>query len=72
MHVLNNWLAFGMAVVFFDLGDALNPTGGSWWNILVTLVRSLAYLGLAWWVAAPMGLATTTDPVVLEASRRRV
>ncbi len=72
MHVLNNWLAFGMAVVFFDLGDALNPTGGSWWDILVTLVRSLAYLGLAWWVARLMGLATTTDPVVLEASRRRV
>ena len=72
MHVLNNWLAFGMALAFCDLELALNPTGGSWWSIPVTLTQSLAYLGLAWWVARLMGLATTTDPVVLEASRRRV
>ena len=41
MHVLNNWLAFGLALAFSDMGSALNPTGGSWWTIPVTLTQSL-------------------------------
>ena len=72
MHVLNNWLAFGIALAFGDLSSSLNPTGGTWWSIPVTLTQSLVYLGLAWWVARAMGLATKTDPPILEASRRRV
>ena len=72
MHVLNNWLAFGIALAYGDMGSSLNPTGGSWWSIPVTLTQSLVYLGLAWWVSRSMGLATKTDPAVLEASRRRV
>ncbi|MFC6288398.1 type II CAAX prenyl endopeptidase Rce1 family protein [Nocardioides sp. GCM10027113] len=72
MHVLNNWLAFGLAVAFFDLGDALNPTGGSWWDILVTVFKSVTYLALALWVARSMGLDRRTSPAVLEASRGRV
>lgn len=71
-HVLNNWLAFTLAAVYLDMGDALNPTGGSWWDIPVTVVKSLVYVGLAVLVARRMGLATTADPAVLEASRRRV
>ena len=72
MHVLNNWLAFGLALAFGDMGSSLNPTGGSWWSIPVTLTQSLVYLGLALLVARRMGLATRTDPTVLEASERRV
>jgi membrane protease YdiL (CAAX protease family) len=71
-HVLNNWLAFGLAVAFFDMGSALNPTGGSWWDVPVTVVKSLVYLGLALVVARRMGLATTTDPAILEGSGGRV
>ena len=59
MHVLNNWLAFGLALAFGDMGSTLNPTGGSWWSIPVTLTQSLVYLGLALLVARRMGLATT-------------
>ena len=44
MHVLNNWLAFGVALAFGDMGSALNPTGGTWWSIPVTLTQSLTYL----------------------------
>ena len=55
MHVLNNWLAFGLALAFGDMGSALNPTGGSWWSIPVTLTQSLVYLGLALLVARRMG-----------------
>ena len=56
MHVLNNWLAFGLALAFGDMASTLNPTGGSWWSIPVTLTQSLVYLGLALLVARRMGL----------------
>ena len=62
MHVLNNFLAYGLALAYSDMASTLNPTGGSWWSIPVTLTQSLVYLGLA--VAAScrrMGLATTTS-----------
>ena len=72
MHVTNNWLAFTAAVLFDQLGTALNPTGGTWWSLPVTLTQSLTYLVLAWWVARQMGLAHRTDPAILEASRPRV
>jgi membrane protease YdiL (CAAX protease family) len=72
MHVLNNWVAFGLALAFGDMGSSLNPTGGSWWSIPVTLTQSLVYLGLALLVARRMGLATRMDPIVLEAPERRV
>ena len=64
MHVLNNFLAFGLALTFGDLTTALNAEGGSsWWTILSTMTQSLVYLGLATWVARAMGLVTTGPPV---------
>ena len=72
MHVLNNWLAFGLALAFGDMGSTLNPTGGTWWSLPVTLTQSLVYLGLALLVARRTGLATTTGPAVLAAPSRRV
>jgi uncharacterized protein len=67
MHVLNNWLAFGLALAFTDMSSALNPTGGSWWTLPVTLTQSLVYLGLALLVARRMGLTNRTDPRMLPA-----
>ena len=72
MHVLNNWLAFGLALAFGDMGSSLNPTGGSWWAIPVTLTQSLVYLALALFVARRMGLVARADPIVLVAPQRRV
>jgi membrane protease YdiL (CAAX protease family) len=76
MHVLNNWLAFGLALAFGDMASTLNPVGGSWWTIPVTLTQSLVYLALAVWVARRTGLRTTTEtpagPGVLVAPRPRV
>ena len=64
MHVLNNFLAFGLALAFGDLTTALNATGGSsWWTILSTLTQSLVYLALATWVARAMGLVNVGPPV---------
>ena len=83
MHVLNNFLAFGLALAFGDLTTALNATGeSSWWMILSTLTQSLVYLALATWVAKGMGLVDVGPPVgralpppgdpVLEGSAPRV
>lgn len=72
MHVLNNWLAFGIALAYGDMASSLNPTGGSWWTIPVTLTQSLTYLALALWVARRMGLQARARPAVLEAPEGRV
>jgi membrane protease YdiL (CAAX protease family) len=72
MHVLNNWLAFGLALAFGDMGSTLNPVGGSWWGIPVTLTQSLVYLGLALFAARRRGLETTTREAVLVAPSGRV
>ena len=55
MHVLNNFLAFGLALAFTDMSSALNPTGGTWWSLPGTLTQSLVYLVLATWLARRMG-----------------
>jgi membrane protease YdiL (CAAX protease family) len=76
MHVLNNWLAFGLALAFGDMASTLNPVGGSWWTIPVTLTQSLVYLGLVLLLARRLGLRTRTEtpavPGVLVAPRGRV
>jgi membrane protease YdiL (CAAX protease family) len=76
MHVLNNFLAFGLALAFTDMSSALNPTGGTWWSLPTTLTQSLVYLGLAIWVARRRGIRTTVDrveePAVLEGPEPRV
>ena len=60
MHVLNNFLAFGLALAFGDMTDTLNASGGSWWMIPTTLTQSLVYLGLVTYVARRRGIATRT------------
>ena len=60
MHVLNNYLAFGLAVAFGNISDTLNVTEASWWNIPVTLTQSLVYAALVAWVAGRMHLRTRT------------
>lgn len=76
MHVLNNWLAFGLALAFGDMASSLNPVGGSWWTIPVTLTQSLVYLGVVLWVFRRTRLRNTTETPtgqgVLVASRPRV
>ncbi|QIK77016.1 CPBP family intramembrane glutamic endopeptidase [Nocardioides piscis] len=72
MHVLNNFLAFGLALAFSDMTSALTPTGGTWWSLPGTLTQSLVYLVLATWLARRMGLATTVSPSVLERPRGHV
>jgi len=72
MHVLNNWVFFGLALVFGDISEALAPVAGTWWLLPGTLVQSLGYLALVAWVARRRHLDTSTEEVVLEAKRPRV
>jgi len=72
MHVLNNFLAFGLALAFGDMASTLNPTGGHWSDLIVTLTQSLLYFVLATWVCRRLGCWTTTGGRVLEAPRSRV
>lgn len=72
MHVLNNFLAFGVALAFGDMTSALNPTGGTWWSLPVTLTQSLSYLALVLWVARAMRVRTISEQAVLEPIRPRM
>jgi uncharacterized protein len=76
MHVLNNFLAFGLALAYGNMASTLNPVGGSWWTIPVTLTQSLVYLVLVLLVARHRDLRTRTEtpaePGVLVAPRGRV
>lgn len=62
LHVLNNMLAFGIAILVGDVGESLNVGEISWWNIPVTLTQAGVYAVLVVWVARRMGVQRETDP----------
>lgn len=72
MHVLNNFVAFGLALAFSDMTEALQPTDGTWWSVPVTLTQSLSYLALTLWVARRMGIQRRTSGGILEGRTGRV
>ncbi|HJQ04201.1 MAG TPA: CPBP family intramembrane glutamic endopeptidase [Nocardioides sp.] len=65
MHVLNNFLAFGLALAYSDMTTALHVTHGSWWAIPVTLTQSLLYLALCWWLSGKVGLKSRSGEGIL-------
>ncbi len=71
-HVVNNVLAFGIALAYGDISTVLQPTGGSWWGVLLTVVKSVVFVGLSIVVARRLGVATRTSPSELVASEARV
>jgi uncharacterized protein len=62
LHVLNNFLAFGLALSFGNLTSTLNVHEVSWWNIVLTVTQSGVYTVLVFLVAKKMGLQTRTRP----------
>ena len=62
LHVLNNFLAFGLALSYGNLSETLNVTEASWWNIVLTITQSAVYAALVVYVARRMGLQTHTRP----------
>ena len=69
MHILNNFLAFGFALTVGDIGESLNVSEISWWNIPLTLTQSVVYALLVVLVARRMGIENRTRPTVAEARR---
>jgi uncharacterized protein len=72
MHVLNNWVFFGLALFFGNIDEALAPVAGTWWLLPGTLVQSLGYLALVTWRARRTQLQTSTSRAVLEGKEPRV
>jgi membrane protease YdiL (CAAX protease family) len=66
MHVLNNWLAFGLALLFGDMDSVLTPTGGTWWTLPSTLTQSLVYLGIVVAAGRALRLQVRRGGVVLD------
>lgn len=60
LHVFNNYLAFGLALLFGDMNATLDIGDVSWWNIPVTLTQSLVYAALVAWVAKVMKVQRRT------------
>lgn len=64
MHVWNNLIAFGFALLVGDIDDSLNVTEVSWWNIPLTFTQNGVYLLLVLLVARRMGIRHRTTPPV--------
>ena len=62
LHVLNNYVALGSALMFGDIDEALNVTEFSWANMPVTLAQPLVYAGLVLWVARRSQMQRRTRP----------
>jgi membrane protease YdiL (CAAX protease family) len=62
LHILNNLLAFAVAIFFGDLQGALTVSEVSWWQLPVTIAQNGLYLLLVLLVARRMGLRNTTSP----------
>lgn len=61
LHVLNNYVAFGFALLFSDIGSTLTVTGVSWWNVALTIAQNGVYLVLVLVAARRMGLSNRTS-----------
>lgn len=62
MHVWNNLVAFGFALLLGNIDDTLNVTEVSWWNIPLTITQNGVYLVLVLLLARRMGLSDRSAP----------
>lgn len=69
LHVLNNWIAFGFAMVWGDMTSALTATEASWWNVPLTITQSGLYLVLVLFAARRMGIGARTTPLRTQLAR---
>ena len=65
MHVWNNLVAFGFALLLGNIDDSLNVTEISWWNIPLTVTQNGVYLVLVLLVARAMDIRDRTTPPVV-------
>lgn len=65
LHIWNNLVAFGAALLLGNIDDSLNVTEISWWNIPLTITQNGVYLVLVVLVARSMGLVNRSTPPVV-------
>jgi membrane protease YdiL (CAAX protease family) len=64
LHVVNNFLAYGLALAYGDLTATLTVSEVGWSNIVLTVTQSAVYTLLVVWLARRRGLRTRTAPPV--------
>jgi len=64
LHIWNNLVAFGFALLLGNIDDILNVTEVSWWNIPLTITQNGVYLVLVLLVARSMGVTNRSTPPV--------
>jgi uncharacterized protein len=62
LHILNNFLALGIALAYGDLTSSLHVSEVSWWYIVITLTQSIVYTSLVVIVAHRSKVQTRTQP----------
>jgi membrane protease YdiL (CAAX protease family) len=62
LHIWNNLVAFGFALLLGNIDDILNVTEVSWWNIPLTITQNGVYLVLVLLVARRMGVGDRSTP----------
>jgi membrane protease YdiL (CAAX protease family) len=67
LHVVNNFLAYGLALAYGDLTATLTVSEVGWSNIVLTLTQSAVYTVLVVWLARRRGLQTRTAPPLASA-----
>jgi membrane protease YdiL (CAAX protease family) len=72
LHVLNNLVAYGFALTYGQMSDALTITQVSWWNVPLTVTQNGVYLVLVVLLARWMGVDNRTRPPVLVDESRPV
>jgi membrane protease YdiL (CAAX protease family) len=68
LHILNNLLAFGVAIALNQLDSTLNVSEASWWQLPLTITQNGVFLVLVLLVARRMGLRNKTAPPAAEAA----
>jgi membrane protease YdiL (CAAX protease family) len=62
LHILNNFLALGVALAYGDLTSSLQVSHVSWWYIVITLTQSVVYTTLVVLAARRMHVRNHTQP----------
>ena len=66
LHILNNLLAFGVAIALNQLDSTLNVSEASWWQLPLTITQNGVFLVLVLLVARRMGLRNRTAPAPVQ------
>jgi membrane protease YdiL (CAAX protease family) len=64
LHILNNLLAFGVAIALNQLDSTLTVSEASWWQLPLTITQNGVFLVLVLFVARRMGLRNRSAPPV--------